>query len=45
MGIENESILQKFSDVEFAEAEEIYGKKFRKLHEAGWTAYSPSISW
>ena len=28
-GHENENLLEKFSAVEFAEAEEIYGKKFR----------------
>jgi hypothetical protein len=42
---ENEALLEKFSAVEFAEAEEIYGKKFRELHEAEWTACSPYISW
>ena len=44
-GHENENLLEKFSAVEFAEAEEICGKKFRELHEAGWTAYSPYVSW
>ena len=44
-GHENETLLERFSAVEFAEAEEIYSKKFRELHEAGWTAYSPYILW
>jgi len=44
-GHENEQQLEKFPAAQFAEAEEIYGKEFDELHDAGWKAYSPYISW
>jgi hypothetical protein len=44
-GHENEQLLEKFPAAEFTEAEKIYGKKFDELHDAGWKAYSPYISW
>jgi hypothetical protein len=44
-GHENVQLLEKFSAAQFCEAEEIYRKKFGELHDAGWKAYSPYISW
>jgi hypothetical protein len=44
-GHENEILLESFAAAEFAEAEEIYGEKFRELDDAGWTAYSPYRAW
>jgi hypothetical protein len=44
-GHENEQLFEKLPAAQFAEAETIYGQKFEELHDAGWKAYSPYVSW
>jgi hypothetical protein len=44
-GHENQLLLEKSLARDFTEAEEIYRTKFGELHDAGWKAYSPYISW
>ena len=44
-GPENQQLFAKFAVAQFSEAQEIYGQKFTELHDAGWKAYSPYISW
>jgi hypothetical protein len=44
-GHENQQVFAQFAVAQFSEGEEIYGQKFTELHDAGWKAYSPYISW